>query len=123
MAGPAKSVGSRSAKQLLAIFLWLCTLGRTSTRIAARSELSRRGGRPGTRHANIARTGYRDEYDFSKAEPGRLYRAGVVLVPPVHLEPDVLAFLTARAEARGVSLSELVNALLKKDIELIEAAE
>jgi hypothetical protein len=65
----------------------------------------------------------RDEYDFSKAERGRLYRADAVLVPPVHLEPDVLAFLTARAEARGVSLSELVNALLKKDIELIEAAE
>jgi hypothetical protein len=33
----------------------------------------------------------------------------------------VLAFLTARAEARGVSLSELVNALPKKDSELIEA--
>jgi hypothetical protein len=35
----------------------------------------------------------------------------------------VLTFLTARAEARGVTLNELVNALLKKDIELIEAAE
>jgi hypothetical protein len=33
----------------------------------------------------------------------------------------VLALLTAHTEARGVSLDELVNALLKKDIELIEA--
>jgi hypothetical protein len=41
----------------------------------------------------------------------------------VHLDPEVLAFLTARAEVRGITLSELVNALLKKDIELIEAAE
>jgi uncharacterized DUF497 family protein len=65
----------------------------------------------------------KDEYDFSKAERGRFYRPEAVLTPPVHLDPDVLAFLTARAEARGVSLSELVNALLKKDIELIEAAE
>jgi hypothetical protein len=65
----------------------------------------------------------KDEYDFSKAERGRFYRPDAVLVPPVHLDPEVLAFLTARAEARGVSLSELVNALLKKDIELIEAAE
>ena len=65
----------------------------------------------------------KDEYDFSKAERGRFYRSEAVLTPPVHLDPDVLAFLTARAEARGVSLSELVNALLKKDIELIEAAE
>jgi hypothetical protein len=65
----------------------------------------------------------KDEYDFSKAERGRFYRADAVLVPPVHLDPEVLAFLSARAEARGISLSELVNALLKKDIELIEAAE
>ena len=45
----------------------------------------------------------------------------VVLVPPVHLEPDVLAYLQRRAEERGTSLSVLVNELLKKDIELIEA--
>lgn len=65
----------------------------------------------------------KDEYDFSNAQRGRFYRRDAALVPPVHLDPEVLAFLTARAEARGVSLSELVNALLKKDIELIEAAE
>jgi hypothetical protein len=65
----------------------------------------------------------KDEYDFSKAERGRFYHADAVMVPPVHLEPEVLAFLTARAQEQGVSLSELVNRLLKKDIELIEAAE
>ena len=65
----------------------------------------------------------KDDYDFSKAERGRFYRPDAILAPPVHLDPDVLEFLAARAAARGVSLSELVNALLKKDIELIEAAE
>ncbi len=65
----------------------------------------------------------KDEYDFSKAERGRFSSPDAVLMPPVHLDPEVMAFLTARAEARGVSVSELVNALLKKDIELIEAAE
>ncbi|HMK80563.1 MAG TPA: hypothetical protein VK438_12985 [Xanthobacteraceae bacterium] len=65
----------------------------------------------------------RDEYDFSKGERGKFHRADAVLVPPVHLEPEVLAFLTARAQARGMTLSQLANALLKKDIELIEAAE
>ena len=65
----------------------------------------------------------KDQYDFSKAERGKFFRPEAVLVPPVHLDPEILAFLTARAEARGVSLSELVNALLRKDIELIEAAE
>lgn len=65
----------------------------------------------------------RDEYDFSKSERGKFHRPNASLAPPIHLEPEVLAFLTARAAARGVSLNELVNALLKKDIELIEAAE
>ena len=65
----------------------------------------------------------KDEYDFSKAERGRFYRKDAALVPPVHLEPAVLAFLTARAQARGITVNELVNELLKKNIELIEAAE
>jgi hypothetical protein len=65
----------------------------------------------------------KDEYDFSKAQRGRFFRRDAVLTPPVHLDPEVLAFLTARAEARGMSLDELVNSLLKKNIELIEAAE
>ena len=65
----------------------------------------------------------KDQYDFSKAERGKFFRPETVLVPPVHLDPEILAFLTARAEARGVSLSELVNTLLRKDIELIEAAQ
>ncbi|MGO9004201.1 MAG: hypothetical protein ACLQIQ_17525 [Beijerinckiaceae bacterium] len=65
----------------------------------------------------------KDEYDFSKAERGRFYRPDAILAPPVHLDADVLAFLSARAKAQGISLDELVNRLLKMDIELIEAAE
>jgi hypothetical protein len=64
----------------------------------------------------------KDEYDFSGGQRGKFYREGAELIPPVHLEPDVLKYLRARAEARGTSLNELVNELLKKDIELIEAA-
>lgn len=62
----------------------------------------------------------KDEYDFSGAVRGKFYRQGAVLVPPVHLEPEVLKYLQARAEARGTSLSQLVNELLRKDIELNE---
>lgn len=65
----------------------------------------------------------KDEYDFSKAERGRFYRKEAVLAQPVHLDPEVLAFLTTRAQARGIPLDELVNELLKKDIELIGTAE
>jgi hypothetical protein len=64
----------------------------------------------------------KDEYDFSKAERGKFYRPGARLVPPVHIEPRILDFLLARAEAKGVPLDQLVNELLQKDIELIKAA-
>jgi hypothetical protein len=62
----------------------------------------------------------KDEYDFSNAERGKFYRPGAQLIPPVHLDPEVLSYLAARAEARGTSLNDLVNELLRKDIELIE---
>jgi hypothetical protein len=65
----------------------------------------------------------KEEYDFSKAERGKFFREGARLVPPVHLEPDILDYLTERASAQGISLSKLVNTLLKKDIELIDAGK
>jgi hypothetical protein len=65
----------------------------------------------------------KDEYDFSKARRGKFFREDARLVPPVHLEPEVLDYLAERASERGVSLSSLVNTLLKKDIELIDAGK
>ena len=64
----------------------------------------------------------KDEYDFSKAERGKFYRPNLRLIPPVRLEPEVLDFLATRAAARGTTVNQLVNQLLKKDMELIEAA-
>ena len=55
------------------------------------------------------------EIDFSKGTRGKFAKPGATLT-------DVQAYLVARAEARGVDLSQLVNELLEKDIELIEAA-
>ncbi len=62
-----------------------------------------------------------DEIDFSGGVRGKFYRPNATLNLPVYLDPPVLEYLTARATARGVPLNELVNQLLKKDIELIEA--
>ena len=61
------------------------------------------------------------EYDFTGGKRGKFYRENAELVPPVHLEPEVLHYLQARAMSRGTTLNQLVNDLLKKDIELIEA--
>jgi CRISPR/Cas system-associated protein Csm6 len=64
----------------------------------------------------------KEEYDFKGAARGKFNHKDAVLIPPVRLEPEVLQFLLERAQARGATLDELVNQLLKKDIELIEAA-
>jgi hypothetical protein len=64
----------------------------------------------------------KDDYDFEGGERGRFHAGDAVLAPPVHLDPDILTFLAARAEARGATLSDLVNELLRADIALIEAA-
>lgn len=63
----------------------------------------------------------KQRYDFSKGERGKFYRPNAVFKLPVYLDEDIEEYLAKKAEAKGVELSELVNDLLKKDIELIEA--
>jgi hypothetical protein len=62
------------------------------------------------------------EIDFSKGVRGKFFKPGARLNLPVYLEADVQAYLADRAKARGIEVAQLVNELLKKDIELIEAA-
>jgi len=65
----------------------------------------------------------KSEYDFSKAERGKFFRKDATLELPVYLEAGVRDYLTERAKAKGVEVNELVNDLLKRDIELIETAK
>jgi len=62
------------------------------------------------------------EIDFSGGQRGRFYQPGAILRLPVYLDAEVQLYLGARAGAKGVAVERLVNDLLKKDIELIEAA-
>lgn len=62
------------------------------------------------------------EIDFSKGTRGKFFKPGAQLRVPVYLEAEVQNYLAARAKARGIEVAQLVNELLKKDIELIEAA-
>ena len=62
------------------------------------------------------------EIDFSKGTRGKFFKPGARLNLPVYLEAEVQAYLADRAKARGIEVAQLVNELLKKDIELIEAA-
>ena len=62
------------------------------------------------------------EIDFSKGTRGQFFQTQTRLNLPVYLEADVEAYLAECAKAKGIDVSQLVNDLLKKDIELIEAA-
>lgn len=65
----------------------------------------------------------KSEYDFKNAQRGKFFHKDASLELPVYLEANVRAYLTERAKAKGVPVSDLVNDLLKRDIELIEAAK
>ncbi len=65
----------------------------------------------------------KDEYDFFNATRGKFFRKDIALDIPVYLNASVRDYLTARAMAKGVEVNELVNDLLKRDIDLIEAAK
>ena len=71
---------------------------------------------------NMRGEAMRDEYDFTKGERGKFYHPNTKLNLPVYLDDEVQSQLTELAKAKGVELSFLVNALLKKDIELIQMA-
>ncbi len=65
----------------------------------------------------------KEEHDFSKGERGKFYDPAAELVIPVYLENDVMAYLSACAEAKGVEIEDLVNDLLRRNIDLVEAVK
>lgn len=64
----------------------------------------------------------KSEYNFEKAVSGKFHRPCATLQIPIYLEPEVLAYLSAKAEKRGVEIDSIVNDLLRRDIGIIETA-
>ena len=60
-------------------------------------------------------------YDFSTGARGKFYRPDAVFRMPVYLDEKVQSYLVTKAEAKGIELSDLVNDLLRREIEMIEA--
>ncbi len=62
----------------------------------------------------------KDEYDFSGAEQGKFYRPLEELDIPIYLDKEVKAFFMEKLKANGqeFSLNQVINSLLKKDIEI-----
>jgi hypothetical protein len=63
--------------------------------------------------------------DWSQGVRGRFYRpgSGSAASRPIYLDAAVIDFLEARAALKNTSASALANELLRKDVELILAAE
>lgn len=63
------------------------------------------------------------EIDFSGGTRSKFYRPNINLNLPVYLDADVQDYLGRIAARKGVSLSDVANDLLKKEIAIIEAAK
>ena len=61
----------------------------------------------------------KNEYDFSKGIRGKFYRKGAVLRIPIYLNTALQKKLELIARKKGQDIGELVNMLVKKEIELI----
>ena len=60
------------------------------------------------------------EYDFSKAVRGKFYRKGADLRLPIYLEPKLQSKLERLARKKGKDVGEMVNQLLKKEVDFLE---
>ena len=62
----------------------------------------------------------RREYDFSKGVRGKFYRKGAVLRLPIYLDAKLQEQLERVAQKKGKDVGEMVNQLVRKEIEVIE---
>jgi len=63
------------------------------------------------------------EYDFSRGVRGKFYHPGAVLHLPVYLSEPTQEYLSAAAERKGITLNDLVNDLLHKEVEQAKREE
>ena len=60
------------------------------------------------------------EYDFSKGVRGKFYRKGAELRLPIYLDARLQHRLERLARKKGKDVGEMVNQLLRKDLEFLE---
>lgn len=65
----------------------------------------------------------RAEYDFKKGERGKFFRQDAEMRLPIYLDAAVQRYLEERAADKGVPLNDMVNGLLKHEIEMIESVK
>jgi cytidylate kinase len=60
------------------------------------------------------------EYDFSKAVRGKFYRRGAELRLPIYLDAKLQRKIERLAQKKGKDVSEVVNQLLRKDVDFLD---
>lgn len=60
------------------------------------------------------------EYDFSHAVRGKFYRKGAELRLPIYLEVKLQSQLEQIAQKKGKEIGEVVNQLVRKEVDLLE---
>jgi len=60
------------------------------------------------------------EYDFSKAVRGRFYHRGAELRLPIYLDAKLQSKIERLAQKKGKDVGEVVNQLLRKDVDFLE---
>ena len=61
------------------------------------------------------------EYDFTDARQGKFYRPIEKLEIPIYIDKDIQKVIVSVADKSNKSISELVNSLLKNDIEIAQS--
>ena len=59
-------------------------------------------------------------YDFSNAARGKFYRKGAELRLPIYLDAKLQRKLERLAQKKGRDVSDVVNQLLKKEVDVLE---
>lgn len=60
------------------------------------------------------------EYDFSKGVRGKFHNPDGVFNLPIYLEPEIAEFVQKLSVEKKIDRSQVVNKLLKKDMEIIK---
>jgi len=60
------------------------------------------------------------QHEYSKRARGKFYRKGAELRLPIYLDAKLQRKLERLAQKKGKDFSELVNQLLKKDVDVLE---
>ena len=62
----------------------------------------------------------RREYDFAKGIRGKFYRKGAELRLPIYLDAKLQHKLEGLARKNGKDIGDMVNQLLKRDVDCLE---